>query len=200
MKEWRYTSTATICLHDLERDNFTFISSWTVKTHFIILHLPPLFIHSFVPLACAECGDSLPFTGASSILPYHILFPATLLRQLCFYPPSLRPAIYFLVYLLVSCFQIHTQYSFGNSIFFHSLYVCMFCMLLFNSVGNIFLLLCLCILIVMYVLFRIFCFHRANCHSPVFPTLTEVFPCFFPSCKANARAYLAKTGHGPHSS
>ena len=31
-------------------------------------------------------------------------------------------------------------------------------------------------------------------------TLTEVFPCFFLSCKANARVNLAKTGHGPHSS
>ena len=31
-------------------------------------------------------------------------------------------------------------------------------------------------------------------------TLTEVFPCFFLSCKANAGVYLAKTGHGPHSS
>ena len=61
-------------------------------------------IHSFIPLACAECGDSLPFSGASSILPYHIFFPATLLRQLCFHPPSLRPAIYFLVYLLVFLF------------------------------------------------------------------------------------------------
>jgi hypothetical protein len=29
-------------------------------------------------------------------------------------------------------------------------------------------------------------------------TLTEVFPCFFLSCKANARVQLAKTGHGPH--
>ena len=28
-------------------------------------------------------------------------------------------------------------------------------------------------------------------------TLTEVFPCFFLSCKANARVNLAKTGHGP---
>ena len=39
-------------------------------------------------------------------------------------------------------------------------------------------------------------------HVSVFvtPTLTEVFPCFFPSCKANARAKPAKTGHGPHSS
>jgi hypothetical protein len=25
------------------------------------------FIHSFIPSACAECGDSLPFSGASSI-------------------------------------------------------------------------------------------------------------------------------------
>ena len=30
-------------------------------------------------------------------------------------------------------------------------------------------------------------------------TLTEVFPCFFLSFKANARANLAKTGHGAHS-
>ena len=63
----------------------------------------------------------------------------------------------------------------------------------------------LCILIVMftysyclYALFCIFCFHRAKWHSPA--TLTEVFPCFFLSCKANARLYLAKTRHSPHSS
>jgi len=30
-------------------------------------------------------------------------------------------------------------------------------------------------------------------------TLTEVFPCFFLSCKATARVKPAKTGHGPHS-
>ena len=29
-------------------------------------------------------------------------------------------------------------------------------------------------------------------------TLTEVFPCFFLSCKANARVKLAKMEHGPH--
>jgi hypothetical protein len=33
----------------------------------------------------------------------------------------------------------------------------------------------------------------------VFLTLTKVFPCFFLSCKANARVKLAKTGHGLHS-
>jgi hypothetical protein len=36
--------------------------------------------------------------------------------------------------------------------------------------------------------------------TEVFLTPTEVFPCFFLSCKANARVKLAKTEHGPHSS
>jgi len=31
-------------------------------------------------------------------------------------------------------------------------------------------------------------------------TLTEVFPCFFLSCKTNASVKLAKAGHGLHSS
>jgi magnesium-transporting ATPase (P-type) len=39
--------------------------------------------------------------------------------------------------------------------------------------------------------------YRAGWHSSA--TLTEVYPCFFLSCKANASAKLAKTGHGPHS-
>ena len=36
--------------------------------------------------------------------------------------------------------------------------------------------------------------------TEVFLILTEVLPCFFLSCKANARVKLAKTGHGPPSS
>ena len=39
---------------------------------------------------------------------------------------------------------------------------------------------------------------RASWHSSA--TLTEVFPCFLLSCKANARVKPAKMGHGPHSS
>jgi len=40
--------------------------------------------------------------------------------------------------------------------------------------------------------------HRASWHSSA--TLTEGFPCFFLSCKANARVKPAKMGHGPLSS
>ena len=57
-------------------------------------------IHSFIPVACAECNDSLPFSGASSIpLCYVFFFLATLPHQLFFHPPSLHLVIYFLVYL-----------------------------------------------------------------------------------------------------
>jgi len=58
----------------------------------------------------------------------------------------------------------------------------------------------LCIFIVMsvysYCMFMYL--HRAGWHSSA--TLTEVFPCFFVSCKANARVKPAKIGQGPHSS
>jgi len=42
--------------------------------------------------------------------------------------------------------------------FYHCIYSCMFCMLLFNFVNYVSLLLCLCILIIMYVLFCVFRF------------------------------------------
>jgi hypothetical protein len=58
----------------------------------------------------------------------------------------------------------------------------------------------LCIFIVMsmysYCIFMYL--HRASWHASA--TLTEVFPCFFLSFKANATVNPAKTGHGPHSS
>jgi hypothetical protein len=81
-------------------------------------------------------------------------------------------------------------------LFYRCVYGCTFCLLLLNSVSCVFLLLYFCILFV--CMLYIFCFHRANWHS--LTTLTEVLPCFFLSCKANARIYLAKTGHGVHSS
>ena len=61
-------------------------------------------IHSFIPLACAECDDFLPFSGTSSIPLSYVLFPATLLYQLFFHPLSPHLAIYFLVYLSILLF------------------------------------------------------------------------------------------------
>jgi hypothetical protein len=54
---------------------------------------------------------------------------------------------------------------------------------------------CVCVLYVYSTLTEVF----LN-QTEVFLTLTEVFPCFFLSCKANARVKLAKMGQGPHSS
>ena len=51
------------------------------------------FIHSFIPLACVECDDSLPFWEASSIPLCCLFFPVTLLHQLFIHPPSILPSI-----------------------------------------------------------------------------------------------------------
>ena len=89
---------------------------------YITLEINSSFIDSFIPLACAECdvchSEELPpflsvmyffqppfSTNYSSILP-HFNLPSISwsTSQSCF-------------------FQIHKQHSFGNSIFFHSLYM-----------------------------------------------------------------------------
>jgi hypothetical protein len=62
-------------------------------------------------------------------------------------------------------------------LFYNFPYGCMFCILLFNSVINGFFFLCLCILIVMFDLFSIFCFHLSNWQSSA--TLTG-FSVLFP--------------------
>jgi len=75
------------------------------------------FIHSFIPLACAECDDSLPFSGASSIPLCYVIFPATLLHQLFFHPLSPHLAIYFLVYLSTLLFPNSYIIPFWESYF-----------------------------------------------------------------------------------
>jgi len=59
----------------------------------------------FIPSPCAECDDSLPFSGNSSIPLCYALYPATLLHQLFFHLLSPHLAIYFLVYLSVLLFS-----------------------------------------------------------------------------------------------
>jgi hypothetical protein len=54
--------------------------------------------------------------------------------------------------------------------------------------------------VLFYVLFVckcvLYCCHRDI--GELSTTPTEVFPCFFLCCKANARVQLTKMGHGPH--
>ena len=66
--------------------------TWVAAVKFVKVWITP-FIHSFIPLACAECNDSLPFWGASSIPVYYIPFSCTLFHQLVFHPPSFHLAL-----------------------------------------------------------------------------------------------------------
>jgi len=71
---------------------------------FKVLRLLVSFIHSFIPLACTEVNDSLPFSGASSIPLCYVLYPATLPHQPFFHSLSTHLAIYFFVYLSILLF------------------------------------------------------------------------------------------------
>jgi hypothetical protein len=58
----------------------------------------------FIPVALADCDDSCPFSGPSSIPLCYVPFPSTLFHQLVCHPTSFHLATYFLVYLSSSMF------------------------------------------------------------------------------------------------
>ena len=84
-------------------------------------------------------------------------------------------------FVMCGCVYIRILYCVGVLIcvLVFTLYIYCFlcilipCILLFNSANYVFLFLCLYVLIIMYVLFGIFCFHRANRHPSA--TLTDDF-------------------------
>ena len=71
------------------------------RVHFTFITLPQSLNQSINqsinPLACTECGDSLPFSGASSIPPCHTLFPATPLHYFTTTNQTLFP------YSIITC-------------------------------------------------------------------------------------------------
>ena len=81
-------------------------------------------IRSFIPLPCAECDDSSPFSGSSSILLCYVLFTAILLRQLFFHPLSPYLAIYFLVYLSILFFPKFIYNTLFGILFSSILFTC----------------------------------------------------------------------------
>jgi hypothetical protein len=86
---------------------------------------------------------------------------------------------------VVKCCDVLQCCNILSVFFFIVVCMVMFCIILFNSVSYVFLLLCLCIHVVVCTLFCIFCFNLVNWQSSA--TIIEVFPCFFLSCKTNGR-------------
>jgi hypothetical protein len=79
--------------------------------------------------------------------------------------------------LLIWLFRLSHSFKLFWFLFYHFTYGCMFCRLLFNFVSYVFLLLCLCILIVMYVLF---CVLFSSCQLTLFGYPDWGFSVLFP--------------------
>jgi hypothetical protein len=125
-----------------------------------------------------ECSVGLR-NKVSNIIRRHIDNMKLLLICIVLLSHSFTFNVYMVVFLFNTVIYVYLLFVMSYCTFMHVLYVYVF-------------ILCLCIhCMFMYL-------HRASWLSSA--TLTEVFPCFFLNCKANARVNPAKMGHGPHSS
>jgi len=146
------------------------------------------FLNNFV-YGCTSYVLYILFISVSYIL---LLLLCYVFLLICIIIVIFMYSYWYLLLLLYLCILIDIYYYCYVYVF---LLIYIIIVMFMYSYWCVLLLLCLCILIDMYALFCIF---FANRHSPA--VVTEVFLCFFLSCKANVRVYLAKTGHGPHSS
>ena len=169
-----------------------FYPSVTFFLCFSSLFLPPLLpffflntfsflfhFHRFLHIPSFFVPLSFLFISFLQLL-WHIFETQDVLQLL---PHAIGFRVQMIKLLLICILRVLLSHSF---IFFRfcfpiNVYMVLF---LFDNLIYVFLLLWLCILIVCLCM----------------TTLTEGFPCFFFSCKANARVKPAKTGHGPHSS
>ena len=84
-------------------------------------------------------------------------------------------------------------YSLGSIFFYQYIYI-----YIYGCIPVQYCNLCIFIVMSMYSYCMFMYLHRASWHYSA--TLTEVFSCFFLSCKANARVKPVKMGHGLQSS
>jgi hypothetical protein len=80
------------------RNTTLFLTQGVPAAHRVsdFIHSINSFIHPSIPLACAECDDSLPSSGVSPIPLCYVPFPSTPLHQPDFHPPPLPPCYIFL--------------------------------------------------------------------------------------------------------
>ena len=89
-------------------EHSTYAICLLLSKHKTLYSLSYSFIHS---LACAECSDSLLFSGSSSISLCCVLFPSTLFCHLVSHPSSPHFAIYFSALLFPNSYTIFWEFS-----------------------------------------------------------------------------------------
>ena len=91
--------TTAVGTYHLHTDMIMAVTQGYSVLFLIHFHVIKALLYSFIPsIDMCRMLDSLPFSGASSILLCYIPFPSTLSHQLALHPPSFHIAIYLLVY------------------------------------------------------------------------------------------------------